>query len=103
MRAGPGRIVPNPREAVFETADAVCVLRATEASGRADRRITTFRRHGEHWRRTDEHHPLVLFEPARVRERLEAAGFDVAEADGYGALQLPPGWTAFEATRRRHP
>lgn len=98
--AGPGRITPNPREAVFESDDAVVVVRANETAGRAERRITTFRRHGTTWRRTDEVHALVLFDPEFVRRRLDAAGFDVAVDAGYGHVRFPVGWTAFEARRR---
>lgn len=98
--AGPGRVRPNPREAVFESPDTVIVLRATEADGRAERRITTFRRDGAGWRRADEVHALVLFDPEHVRCRLDDAGFDVEVADGYGEQRLSSGWTAFEARRR---
>lgn len=98
--AGPGRIQPNPREGVFEDDQSVVIVRAQEEGRRAERRITTFRRIEGGWRRSDEHHPLVLFEPEAVVALLARIGFDVRRDAGYGAARFPPGWHAFEATKR---
>jgi SAM-dependent methyltransferase len=73
---------------------------AEESGGQLTRRITTFRRVGELWRRSQETHVLRLLPPPRVLAALDAAGFDAILGDGYGALTLPPGLVSYRAVRR---
>ncbi len=44
------------------------------------RRIVSFRRVGEHYRRDDEVHRVRLFEPSEMSAQLRAAGFRVRMA-----------------------
>jgi len=64
------------------------------------REITTFRRIGRTWRRSDESHRLRLYRPADVLRALSGAGFGARRVGGYGKLRLPRGWVGFVAQRR---
>lgn len=64
-----------------------------------EREITTFRRSGRAWRRTDELHRLRAFSRERVLRELETAGFEVEVADHYGRFALLPRRLAFFAVR----
>ena len=64
------------------------------------REITTFRRVGRAWRRSDETHWLRLFPPRDVLRALAAAGFRACRVSGYGRVRLPPGWVGFVAENR---
>jgi hypothetical protein len=48
--------------------------------------------------RVEVHH-LNLYDPSRVRQSLERAGFSVAALDRYGDLSFWPGYAAFAATK----
>lgn len=101
--AGPGRApVGPPVERRVEGPDWTVVARAwtDAASGRLVRECTTERRVEGRTRREIEVHRLVLHEPARVLERLAAAGFEARRLPGYGEAPLPEGWSAFRARRR---
>lgn len=63
------------------------------------RRITTFRRHQDAWRRECEEHRLDLADPADVIDALRRAGFSVQVPRAYGVHRLPPGLVVFAATR----
>jgi len=80
----------------------VVIARVDEDAGRRtlSRRITTFRRRGRTWRRSDEVHTLRLYRPPDVLRALAAAGFRARALRGYGRLRLPWGWTVFVASRR---
>jgi SAM-dependent methyltransferase len=60
---------------------------ATEDSARRtlERRIVVFREDGDGYRRSDEVHHVVLYEPDEVGDDLVAAGFEVGRLHGYGA------------------
>ena len=70
-----------------------------EADGLLTRRITTFRRDGERWRRAAEIHRLHLLAPELVLARLAGAGFEAVAGDSYGGLRLPPGLVRYRAIR----
>lgn len=70
-----------------------------EAGETLTRRITTFRRTDDAWRRSQEVHNLALLAPDRVLGALEAAGFRAEVLSGYGELVLPAGLPAYRATR----
>ena len=65
------------------------------------RRITTFRRSGPTWRRSDEVHRLRLYRSAEVLRALAQAGFRARAVGGYGRLRLPRGWVGFVAQTHR--
>jgi SAM-dependent methyltransferase len=77
----------------------VVVARVVEDTRRRvlTREITTFRRVGRSWRRSDEVHRLRLYRPADVLRALAEAGFRARRVGGYGALRLPRGWVGFVA------
>jgi SAM-dependent methyltransferase len=80
----------------------VVVARVAEDTRRRvlTREITTFRRVGRTWRRSDEVHRLRLYRPRDVVSALAEAGFHARQMRGYGALRLPRGWVVFAAEAR---
>jgi len=63
------------------------------------RYITTFRKHGEIWRRSDEVHKLRLHRAADVAAVLRRCGFRARVLRGYGAYRFPPHYAAVRARR----
>lgn len=63
------------------------------------RRITSFRRVGEHYRRSDEVHHLRLYRAADVAEALRRAGFRPRTMRRYGSYRLPRAHAAFVARK----
>lgn len=63
-----------------------------------ERRITTFRRVGKSFRRSDETHRVRLFQPSEVAAQLRAAGFRVRFFRGYGD-RFPRGVRGVEAVK----
>ena len=61
------------------------------------RRITTFRKVGELYRRDQEIHRLRLVTRSELLEQLGALGFKVHILDSYGQQQFSPGHTGFLA------
>jgi SAM-dependent methyltransferase len=96
--ATPGRGVGPPVR--WHAGDGwVVVARVAEDTRRRvlTREITTFRRVGRAWRRSDEVHRLRLYRPADVRHALAGAGFRARTVGGYGRIRLPRGWVGFVA------
>ena len=62
------------------------------------RRIVTFRRAGESWRRDEETHRQRLLSPEEVTELLREAGFAARVLSAYGEFRFPAGWAGFLAT-----
>ena len=90
------------RRTFAEGDDWVLTLEASQSpDGELRRRITTFRREGEHWRRTDEEHVLWTWAPADVLADLADTGFTEPRAlRGYGpGHRFPRGWAGFSARR----
>lgn len=58
---------------------------------RFDRHITVFRRHGEQWQRSDEHHRNVTFEADEALRLLRAQGIDAQVFAAFGSESLPEG------------
>jgi SAM-dependent methyltransferase len=75
----------------------VVIARVSEDAAKRilTRRITTFRRRGRAWRRSDEVHRLRLYRPADVLRALARAGFRARAFRGYGRVRLPRGWVGF--------
>lgn len=63
------------------------------------RRITTFRKAGEHYRRTDETHRVRLYRAPDVVAELERAGFRVRTDHAYGRYVLPENHPVFVARK----
>jgi SAM-dependent methyltransferase len=101
--AGPGRAAAGgPSRSHFEGEGWAVLVTAEElpAERLLERRITTFRRQGDLWRRSDESHRLRLLDPAEVLAALDRAGFDAEPLAAYGAFRFLPGWSGFLATKR---
>lgn len=100
--AMPGRVAkPGIQRGFSEGADWTCLYSAEEDRRQKTltRTITTFRREGELYRRTNEVHRLRLYRSEEVKRRLRAAGFRVRILRRYDRFRFPPGWAAFAATK----
>lgn len=65
------------------------------------RDITVFRRHGAAYRRSDEHHEVLLVEPVLVLEMLARNGFDAELFHDYDGADFPPLLVGYRAVKRR--
>lgn len=65
------------------------------------RRIVTFRKVGELYRRHDETHRQQLFSPTEVASTLASIGFDVQSVPSYGGYPLLDGVLGFIASKSR--
>jgi SAM-dependent methyltransferase len=100
--ATPGRVPSDgPQKSYREDGDWAVLVEAEEdkTRRRLTRRITSFRRVGELYRRDHEVHRLHLFDPPKLVRQLRAAGFRVRMLSGYGELQFPPGLVGFHARK----
>jgi SAM-dependent methyltransferase len=99
--AEPGRVGRAPTQGFVEGPGwTVLVAREEDPATRVlTRRITAFRRLGEHYRRSHEVHRQRLYPRSEVRALLEGAGFHVRELPGYGELPFANGHAGFLATR----
>jgi SAM-dependent methyltransferase len=103
--SGPGRAGPEGHRTVNREGDGWFITATStesESGTRLDRGITLFHEddHGR-YRRIDEHHSLVLFDPDRVAALCHERGFTVERRERYGttvtASTAPFGWTVFAA------
>lgn len=67
---------------------------------RYDRAITTFRRDGDRWRRSDETHRNVTFEADDALGILRERGVEARVQASFGSETLPPGLVVLTGTRR---
>lgn len=99
--AGPGRATSRPQTHAEGEDWAVLATSEEDAErGILTRRITTFRKVGELYRRDEETHNLRLVDRDAVATRLRNLGFGVSVLDGYGEMRFPPGLTGFLARKR---
>ncbi|MGF1986458.1 MAG: hypothetical protein RMY62_001040 [Nostoc sp. ZfuVER08] len=63
------------------------------------RRIITFRKTGEYYRRDDEVHHQRLYDTATITNALQQVGFGVQSTHSYGEYKLSPGHAVFIARR----
>lgn len=63
------------------------------------RRITTFRKIGQTYRRGEEIHNMNLYDPAGVVDALRQTGFKVRIRRDYGGIAFPKGLKAFVARK----
>ena len=100
--AGPGRVPGTGPRRGYAEGDGWAVLFEAEEDrrrGRLTRRITTYRRVGELYRRDHEVHRLRLLSGAELAGELRGLGFRVRTLRGYGATRFAPGHVGFLAVR----
>ena len=100
--AEPARAPAKSFQRSFVLDDAWAVLVETEENNDKTlltRRITSFRRQDELYRRNSETHRLQLVERAEIVHQLQRAGFSVQVVECYGAQQLLPGTAGFLAKK----
>jgi SAM-dependent methyltransferase len=68
---------------------------------RFDRDLTVFRREGDHWRRSDEHHRNVTFDPQDALQVLRDNGIDARQRTAFGEEKLPEGLIVLTGKRSR--
>ena len=99
---GPGQVPAGARAKGFAVGEDWAVLSEREEDherGTMERRIVSFRKVGECYRRIDEVHRVRLYDPAELAAELENAGFLVRTMRSYGDLPLSEGHTAFVAQK----
>lgn len=79
---------------------AIVTRFARPSAHRFDRAISVFRRVDGSWRRSDEHHRNVTFEPAAALDILRGHGLEARCEPAFGAETLPEGLVVIVATRR---
>ena len=77
----------------------VVLVEKEEDRGTLRRRITTFRKEGKHYRRSDEVHRQRLYHAPDVAGELRQAGFRVRTVRSYGRYRLPRTHAAFIARK----
>ena len=101
--AGPGQVAARGGKVrTFSEGDGWVVAVEKEedrATRTLIRRIISFRKIGERYRRTDETHRQRLYEPARVADELRRVGFLARISRGYGRYPLPEAHRAFTARK----
>jgi len=100
--AEPGRVPGPGASKTWTEGDGWAVLVTADEDPQHElltRRITSFRRAGELYRRDHEVHTLRLWPRAEVAVGLRAAGFEVQALDGYRALPFAPGHVGFLARK----
>jgi SAM-dependent methyltransferase len=97
---GPRQVPAGTRAKGFGVGEDWAVLSEREEDpelGTMERRIVSFRKVGEHYRRIDELHRVRLYDPSELAANLERSGFRVGTMRSYGELPLSEGHTAFVA------
>ncbi|MCI0642666.1 MAG: class I SAM-dependent methyltransferase [Gemmataceae bacterium] len=99
--ATPGRVPEGVRRLHVEGDDWAVLVTATEDRRRRllTRKITSFRKRGDVYRRDFEEHRLRLLSPATLHKELRSIGFQVRPLDRYGKLRFPPGYVGFLARK----
>jgi SAM-dependent methyltransferase len=99
---GPGQVPPGTRARGFSVGEDWAVLSEREEDrerGTMERRIVSFRKVGEHYRRDEEVHRVRLYDPEEVEAKLEEAGFEVTTMGGYGGYPFGENHAAFVGRR----
>jgi SAM-dependent methyltransferase len=99
---GPGQVPTGTTARGFSVGEDWAVLSEREEDagrGTMERRIVSFRKVGEHYRRDEEVHRVRLYDPSELVAQLERAGFLVRTMRSYGALPLSEGHAAFVARK----
>lgn len=98
--AEPGQVIQEtPTKGFTEGEDWIVLVEKEENREHRilTRRIITFRKVGEHYRRDDEIHHLQLYEATDIARELNKVGFQVQTMRSYGNYILPKAHTAFIA------
>ena len=99
---GPGQVPPGTRAKGFGVGEDWAALSEREEDherGTMERRIVSFRKVGEYYRRSDEVHRVRLYDPSEIAAELERAGLLARPMRSYGDLPLDEGHTAFVARK----
>jgi SAM-dependent methyltransferase len=99
---GPGQVEPGTAARGFRLGEDWAVLseRQEDAElGTLVRRIVSFRKVGEHYRRNDEVHRVRLYPPDELSAELRRVGFRVQKMHAYGGYSLAEGHAAFVARK----
>lgn len=95
-----GRLGGESRQKKFaETADWAVLVDAEEEGNALTRRITSFYRVNDLFKRDDEIHVLRLLDRDKVQDQLRSIGFTVTPLKAYGQFPMLPGLVAFEARK----
>ena len=78
----------------------VMEVRESRSGRRLTRHITSFRRIGRTYRRSDETHRLRLHPRSEIAAELRRADFRTRSLRGYGRMRFPPGVAGFLARIR---
>jgi len=97
--AGPDRAPNGSTQSFVEARDWTVLVETTVQDCEMTRRIVTFCRDGQHYRRNYESHCLRLLPPKQVESELSSIGFDVEALDSYGEQRLPLGLYGFCARK----
>ncbi len=99
---GPGQVPPGTASRGWSAGEDWAVLseKAEDRErGTMTRRIVSFRKVGEHYRRDSEVHRVRLYDPGEVEGSLGRAGFEVKTLGAYGNHPLGQNHAAFVARR----
>lgn len=99
---GPGQVPPGSAARGFSVGEDWAVLSERgedRERGTMERRIVSFRKVGEHYRRDEEVHRVRLYDPEEVEAKLGWAGFEVTTMHAYGDYPLGESHAAFVARR----
>jgi len=101
--AEPGRAADTPAKDYWEGSDWAILRENTfdRKRSRLTRRIVSFRRIGNLYRRSEELHELQLYSASDLAADLARAGFAPKTLAGYGSRALPNGWSVI-AARKLH-
>jgi SAM-dependent methyltransferase len=100
--AEPGQVPEGKGRRIYGEGEGWAVLVEAHEDRRRRvliRRITSFRKMGKLYRRTEEVHQLRLYTGAELVSDLEDAGFRTRLRPGYGACRLPPAHVAIVARK----
>ena len=91
----------HPQQSFNQARDWVVLVEKQEdhTTAQLTRRITTFRKMGDVYRRSDEVHRLQLYSADAIATQLQQIGFRVETQRQYGAFELPENHTAFIASK----
>jgi SAM-dependent methyltransferase len=99
---GPGQVPPGATAKGFRVGEDWAVMSEREEDaerGTMERRILSFRKVGECYRRVDEVHRVRLYDPSELSAALAGVGFRVRTMSAYGDYPLGEAHAAFEARK----
>ncbi len=99
----PGQVQPGAATRGFTEGEGWVVLVEREEDPFQEiltRRLVTFRKAGELYRRADETHHVRLYPDATIAAFLRRAGFKVQKMRGYGGQRLPEAHPVFVADKQ---